>query len=304
MRTPLLLPLAVASALLAGCRKDRLFTDQPVRLEFSEPEVLFDTVFALSPPIGTVTKRFRVRNPAAQGVRVDISLEGGSSSPFRINVDGSPGLRFQQVEIAGRDSIYVFVEATLDQSGQNTPLIHEDNIVFLNNGSEQRVKLVAWGQDAHYYRPTNFPEGLPPYSIIAGEGETVHWANDKPYVIYGYAAVDSLGTLVIDPGVRVHVHGGGGLWIYRWGRLLANGTVQEPITFQGDRLESLYAELPGQWDRIWINDGPTGADHVLQNVLIKNALVGLQCETWPGLPDAPTSAAWARLLNVRIRNCS
>lgn len=294
--------LAAATLLGAGCRKDKLFTDAPVTLQFSQEEVLFDTVFTQNP--FSVTKRFRVKNPNSKGVRVDIALEGGTPSPFRINVDGAAGTSFRGVEILGGDSIYVFVEASLDQTGQNTPLIHEDFISFLTNGTEQKVKLVAWGQDAHYYRPTNFPSGLPAYSIIAGENQTVQWVNDKPYVIYGYAAVDSLGTLIIDAGVRVHVHGGGGLWVYRWGRLQANGTVQAPITFQSDRLEAMYAELPGQWDRIWINDGPQNGDHVLSNVVIKNALVGIQCETWPGLPDAETSRAKLLLSNVRIRNCS
>lgn len=303
LSSPLSLALLATTALLgASCRKDKLFTDSPVTLEFSQEEVLFDTVFTQNP--FSVTKRFRVKNPNSKGVRVDIALDGGTSSPFRINVDGAAGTSFQDVEILGGDSIYVFVEASLDQTGQNTPLIHEDFISFLTNGKEQQVKLVAWGQDAHYYRPTNFPVGLPAYSIIAGENETVQWVNDKPYVIYGYAAVDSLGTLIIDAGVRVHVHGGGGLWVYRWGRLQANGTVQAPITFQSDRLESFYAELPGQWDRIWINDGPQNADHVLTNVVIKNALVGIQCETWPGAPDAETSRAKLLLNNVRIRNCS
>lgn len=304
-----LLPLLAAAVLLANCRKDKLFTDEPVTLDFSQAEVLFDTIFTQNP--FSVTKRFRVRNPNSEGVRVDIALEGGSPSPFRINVDGAAGVNFQDVEILGGDSIYVFVEASLDQTGQGTPLIHEDHVVFLTNGTEQKVKLVAWGQDAHYFRPDNFPSGLPAYSIIAGLDdlgnsicETVTWPNDKPYVIYGYAVVDSCSKLIIDPGVRVHVHGGGGLWIYRWGQIEANGDVSNPITFQSDRLESLYAELPGQWDRIWINDGPAGGDNRLENVVIKNALVGVQCETWPGLPDAATSQAKLLLNNVKIRNCS
>lgn len=306
-----LLPILAVALLLASCRKDKLFTDDPVTLEFSQTEVLFDTVFALEPPIGTVTKRFRVKNPSSQGVRVDIALEGGTPSPFRINVDGAAGTSFQEVEILGGDSIYVFVEASLDQSGQSTPLIHEDHISFITNGAEQKVKLVAWGQDAHYFYPDEFPAGLPAYSIIAGKGEsgndtceTVIWPNDKPYVIYGYGVVDSCSTLIIEPGVRVHVHGGGGLWVYRWGRLHADGELDQPITFQGDRLESFYADLPGQWDRIWINDGPAGNDNLLENVLIKNALVGIQCETWPGIPDAETSQAKLVLENVRVHNCS
>ena len=39
---------------------------------------------------------------------------------------------------------------------------------FYTNGNEQKVKLIAWGQDAHYFYPDVFPNGLPAYSIIAG----------------------------------------------------------------------------------------------------------------------------------------
>jgi hypothetical protein len=94
------------------------------------------------------------------------------------------------------------------------------------------------------------------------------------------------------------------LWIYRWGQIEAVGTPDQPITFQSDRLEALYDNLPGQWERIWINDGPQGQDNVFTNVHIKNALVGIQCEMWPGLPDEPTSEARLMLDNVSIRNCS
>ncbi|MCW5898070.1 MAG: hypothetical protein KIT10_02280 [Flavobacteriales bacterium] len=306
-----LLFLFLAALLLGACRRDRLFTDDPgVRLEFSLDTMLFDTIFTTVP--FSVTKRFVARNLENRAVRVNIVLEGGGPSPFRINVDGVSGTSFEGVEILGGDSVYVFVEASLDQTGQNSPLIHEDHIVFLTNGNEQKVLLVAWGQDAHFFFPDRFIQGFPPFSIIAGGTdqngnticETVTWPNDKPYVIYGYAAVDSCSTLQIQPGVRVHVHGGGGLWIYRWGRILAQGSLEQLITFQSDRLEPFYSELPGQWDRIWINDGPAGQDNVFEHVLIKNALIGIQCENWPLVPDAPTSAAKVVLNNVRIRNCS
>jgi hypothetical protein len=305
----IILFLALTGVLLAGCRRDKLFSDDPnARLEFSQDTVLFDTVFTT---VGTITKRFVARNRGNQAVRVNVALEGGSPSPYRINVDGSSGISFEGVEILAGDSVFVFVEATLGQGGVNSPFIIEDHILFNTNGNEQKVLLVAWGQDAHFFYPNRVIQGFPPFQVIAGvddQGnticETVTWPNDKPYVIYGYAVVDSCSSLRIDPGVRVYVHGGGGLWIYRWGQIEALGTLDQPITFQSDRLEPLYAELPGQWERIWINDGPGGQDNKLEHVRIKNALIGVQCETWPLIPDAPTSAAKLILNNVSIRNCS
>lgn len=307
-----LLPILLLVLLFGpGCRKDELFTDEGgLSLEFSQDSILFDTVFTT---VGTVTKRFTARNPGNRAVRVDIALEGGGPSPYRINVDGVPGTSFSDVEILGGDSVFVFVEATLGPGGVNTPFVLTDHVVFNTNGTEQKVLLEAWGQDAHFIRPDNFLNGLPPFSYVVGGfdengnqicGQTAIWTNDKPYVIYGYAVVDSCNALIIEEGVRVYVHNGGGLWVYRGGQVTMNGTIANPITFQGDRREELYAELPGQWDRIWINEGAPGTENVLRNVLVKNALVGIQCETWPLVPDLPTSENTLVLNNVRIRNCS
>ena len=308
LRASLLLLLAVA--VLSACRKDEQFTDDPgARLEFSRDTVLFDTVFTALTT--SVTKRFTVRNRNDQAVRVDIALEGGSPSPYRINVDGASRLTFSQVEILGGDSLFVFVEVLPGQGGVNTPFIVEDRILFNTNGNEQEVLLVAWGQDAHIFRPDRSIPGFPDFSIIAGlddQGnptcETVTWPNDKPYVIYGYAVVDSCSTLQIDPGVKVYFHGSSGLWVYRYGRLLAQGTVDDPIIFQGDRLEPDYQDLPGQWDRIWLNEGAAGQDHELEHVEIRNSLIGIQCETFPLNPLEPTSEAKLKLDNAKIFNAS
>ena len=301
--------LALLSALLflAGCRKDELFTDDTgARLVLTEDTVLFDTVFTT---IGTVTKRFTVRNENANAVRVDVALEGGTPSPFRINVDGASGVAFNDVEILGGDSIFVFVEATLGAGGVNTPFIIEDHILFNTNGNEQEVLLVAWGQDAHFFYPDQFIPGLPAFSYIAGgfdqNGqqicETVQWPNDKPYVIYGYGVVDSCSKLIIDPGVKVYMHGGAGLWIYKYGQIEALGTVTDRIVFQGDRLEPEYQDLPNQWDRIWINEGDLNSK--LVNCEIRNALIGLQAQTLPFTDGQPLSNCTLELENVRIENC-
>ncbi|MFN9324359.1 MAG: hypothetical protein ACK6A5_03100, partial [Flavobacteriales bacterium] len=99
-----LVPFLAVLLALPGCRKDELFTDDPsAQLNFSQQEVLFDTIFTT---VGSVTKRFVARNPSDNAVKVDIRLEGGSPSPFRINVDGASGTTFNDVEILGGDSIY------------------------------------------------------------------------------------------------------------------------------------------------------------------------------------------------------
>lgn len=112
------------------------------------------------------------------------------------------------------------------------------------------------------------------YKIVAHEHEDVHWTNDKPWVIYGWAAVDSLGKLTIDPGTRVYVHSGGGIWVYRYGNIFVNGTPDQPVYIGGDKLDPFYNTDYAQWDRIWINEGTE--DNIINNAVITNANIGLQ----------------------------
>ncbi|MFO7721797.1 MAG: hypothetical protein R6V49_01100 [Bacteroidales bacterium] len=260
--------------LLAGaCRKDDSFLNTPATLGFSQDTVIFDTVFTT---IGSVTQWLKVYNKEKQPVMIDqIYLAGGSQSQFRMNVDGKPVTSVKNIELAPNDSIFIFVEVTVDPNNGNNPLIITDSIVFMNKGNTQDVKLVAWGQDAHFIVPDR-KVGNIPYRIVAGEGETVEWTNDKPYVIYGYAVVDSVGMLRIGKGTRVHFHNNSGLWVYKGGSIKVDGTLDEPVTFQGDRLDPYYRDLPGQWDRIWINEG--SVDNEFNHAIIRNGFIGIQAE--------------------------
>lgn len=292
------------AALLLGCRRDEVFTEDPsAKLEFAADTVYFDTVFTT---VHTITKRFTVHNRNTNALRFSVALAGGSPSPFRFNVDGRTGLQVDDVEVLGKDSLFVFVEATLDANSGSHPMVVEDELLFRVNGNLQQVLLVAWGQDVQVYRP---PVGSSLSIIAGGEDangnpicETVRWTADKPYLIYGSAAVDTCAKLIVDPGVRVFFHGGSRLWIYKYGTIEARGTVEQPITFQGDRLEPMYADLPGQWDRIWVWENDQ--DNVFENCIIKNSLVGIQCETDPTAPSTPMGSGRLVLENVQIRNSS
>ncbi len=295
--------------LLFGCRRDELVTDDPnARLELTRDTILFDTLFTsdpLHPELPSVTKRFTVRNNNTGAVRVRVTLEGGAASAFRINVDGA-ATTDTEVEILGKDSLFIFVECALQPNNASNPMVAEDRVLFRTNGNDQHVLLVAWGRDVHRYYNI---EGLN-YGIIAGgldengnpRCQTVEWMNDKPYLIYGRAVVDSCSKLIIHPGVKVYFHGGSGMWIYHYGNIEANGTAEERITFQGDRLEAMYQDLPGQWDRIWVMEGEQ--DNVFNHCVIRNALVGIQCETAPWLPMEPTSTNKLVLNNTIIYNSS
>lgn len=286
----------VVLLIFASCRKENEISDNPsLKLSFSADSVIFDTVFTY---IGSATKQLMIYNESGNKIIIsNLSLGLGNQSAYRINVDGESGNSFSDIEISGGDSIYVFVRVTIDPQNINNPYVVEDNIYFLTNGNEQNIKLVAWGQDANYIVADQYIEGLPPFKIVADSTETIHWTNEKPYVVYGYAVINSYGKLIIDEGARIYFHDASGLWAYIDGELNVLGTVENPVSFQGDRLEEYYKDTPGQWDRIWLMEGRSGHDHVIENAIIRNGFIGIQTESFLRITENKV-----RIHNVIIEN--
>lgn len=275
----LFLLVFLISVVFSSCKKDPpLLKDRSASLKFSTDTVLFDTVFT---SVGSITRQLKVYNPFKQKVLIsNIFLAGGNNSQFKLNIDGVPGNSATEVEIMPNDSLFIFVEVTVNPNNASSPLVVSDSILFDWNGKIQSVDLVAWGQDAHYIVANRYIQGFPAFNIVAGQDSTVHWPNDKPYVVYGYAVVDSAGKLIIDPGVRIHFHKNSGMWVYRYGSIEVNGSKEQPVTFQGDRLDYDYRYIAGQWDRIWINEG---AKSKFNYAIIKNGFIGIQAETIVGI---------------------
>jgi len=253
----------VSLAVFLSCQPQRTFTeDSDAQLSFTLDTLFFDTVFTT---VGTVTKSFRVKNPHNQYIKIDdISLAGRNRSVFRINVDGEPGIRFSDIEIAPKDSMFIFVEATLDPNETDDILRIQDSIVFMTNGNQQDIDLVAWGQDVH----------------IISEGwidEDVNWINDKPYLIVDYLYVDSLSSLTIDPGVTVYMHYNALMYVD--GTLEINGTLEEPVKFRGDRLEEFYDEIPGQWRFIYLSEN--SHNNIVENAEIIGGTMGFLISASP-----------------------
>jgi len=282
--------IIMAIAAMMGCRKDIINDDPSFKLEFSADTILFDTVFTT---VGSVTLPLKVYNRSASTIIISsVVMAGGGNSNFRMNVDGVPGDEVSDVEIAAKDSIYILVEVTVDPNNANTPLIITDSIVFQTNGNLQDVQLVAWGQDAYFHYPDHFSPNLPPYSLLGGT-----WATDKPHVIYGYAVVDEDSTLIIPAGAKVHLHNSSVLWVYDGGSLKVQGTAADPVTFEGDRLEESYKDVPGQWGRIWLSAG--SYDNIVDHAIIRNGSIGIHVDTL-GNSNNPTLT----LSNTLIENMS
>ncbi len=262
-----------------SCKKNKLITDPSAKVDFSADSVMFDTVFTTA---GSTTRQIRVINNNDQPINISsINIKSGSASAFFLNVDGSPGRSFSDVEIAANDSLFIFIQVNVNPNNSNSPLVISDAINFTVNGNTQTVYLEAWGQDAYYHKPTNAIKfvngGYLPYTTVATfTPATVTWINDKPHVIYGWLVVDEAQTLIIQAGVKVYFHQNAGLWVYPGGCLKVQGTLGNEVVFQGDRLEPYMQDEPGQWDRIWINEG--SVNNSINYAIIKNGFIGVQTE--------------------------
>ncbi len=276
------IPYLVVVALIAGflaCERLELYRNPDASIRFSADTVFFDTIFTT---FGSTTKQVRVRNPYDQPVEISyIRLAGGDNSVFRLNIDGYQSNAVNNIEIPPKDSIYIFVEVTIDPNNADSILLIKDSIVFSTNGNIQDVNLMAWGQDVH---------------LIDGEElPTQTWINDKPYLIIHSMMVDTSETLTIEEGVRLHFHKNSRLFVA--GTIIVNGTLENPVIFEGDRLEQLYKDIPGQWDGIWLLPG--SRDNRFNYAIIKNAVIGIESDTLGNLLNPNL-----KLSNTIIKNMS
>ena len=286
-------------AVLVSCKKEHgIGSDPAYKLAFSTDTVLFDTVFT---SLGSSTHQFKVYNAYMEDLNIsEIRLMGGEESRFRINVDGESGTVFIDKVVPANDSLFAFLNVTIDPTDQSTPFVVEDSVLFVTNGNRQMIHLVAWGQNAHYIvADQSIPSLRYPFKIVADSLETTHWMNDKPYVVYGYALINSYGTLYIHEGAHVYFHDKSGILSWSDGQLVVEGSLENPVILEGDRLEPYFKNQPGQWDRIWLMDGRPGADHRINHAVIRNAFIGVQAESI----FKPTACA-LRVNNTVIENHS
>lgn len=280
---------------ICSCRSDFETVASTGDLEFSKDTIYLDTVFT---NIGSSTYRLKVYNKSKKDINIPtIKLGKGLNSKYRMTVDGMQGTKgkiFNNVVLLAKDSLYIFIETTATITDANpTDFLYTDQIQFDNGENLQNVELVTLIQDAIFLYPKRFADGTTETLPIGDEkidgfyldendpinGNELQFTNDKPYVIYGYAAVPSDKTATFEAGTRVHFHANSGLIIAKNASININGTpsatekLENEVVFEGDRLEPGFANVPGQWGTIWLTDGST--NNKVNHLTIKNATIGL-----------------------------
>lgn len=291
-RNLLLFPILflIVSVYFSCGKEDQLITDSSAALEFSLDTLTFDTVFT---SIGSATRPIKVFNTHSRSINISrVALAEGANSKFRINVDGISADEVTDVVIPPRDSIWIFAEVTVDPDApvSISPFVIFEDLIFETNGNDQRVVLEAWGQNANYI-PNAFNAGGA--SLLSCDLGTETWDDPKPYVIRGILFIDSC-ELVIPAGTQIYVHGGlvrqfiepdsmlnfyndGIIFVLSQGSIVANGTLDEPVVFQGDRLEESFQDRSGQWAGIRFGSGSTGNE--FNYTTVKNSIIGARVDS-------------------------
>ena len=297
--------------LWSSCRNDFETVASTGNLKFSKDTVFLDTVFT---NIGSSTYNLKVYNRSDEDIHIPtLRLAQGEASNYRLNVDGIPGKVFENVQVLAKDSIFIFIETTFNINNLPTnpkEFLYTDQILFDSGGNEQKVELVTLVKDAVFLYPEQLGDGtVETLNLGVDEnGEDIliegfflddtelTFTNEKPYVIYGYAAVPGNKTLTVEAGARVHFHASSGILVTQTGSMKVMGeksldreAMENEVIFEGDRLEPGFADVPGQWGTLWISSG--SIDNEFNFTTIKNSTVGILLE------DSPLT-----LRNVQIYN--
>ncbi|MBC2845403.1 right-handed parallel beta-helix repeat-containing protein [Winogradskyella flava] len=317
----------------SSCRKDFEFSPSTGELRFERDTVYLDTIFT---DIGSSTYTLKVYNRSDDDIVIPtIQLERGTSSFYRLNVDGSTGSDnvigtaqegrfFEDVEILAEDSLFIFIETTYNTSSDPIPsneFLYTDRILFDSGNNQQDVDLVTLVKDAIFIYPNRDEntgiietltfdvdgDGTSDETTLQGrflEDDELTFTNEKPYVIYGYAGVDAGKTLTIEAGTRVHFHANSGIIVTDGGSLNINGTLstdqealENEVILEGDRLEPIFQDVPGQWGTIWLFNG--SENNTINYTTIKNATIGVLSEG-----DQATSNDKLTITNSQIYNSS
>jgi hypothetical protein len=283
----ILISILALSGCFSGCNdlNDDYSTNPDLRLSFSTDTLAFDTVFTT---IASATLPFMVYNTNKEPLNIEtIRLANAEKTNFRINVDGRSGKTFSDIRILGKDSMYIFIEVTVDPTGSDEPLLIEDKVEFTTNGVKQTVLLQAYGQDAHlikggfvFDKDTSLPA-------------------KRPYLIYDSITIAENVTVSIEKGASFYMHDKA-KWIV-YGTIAITGALEEPVTFRGDRLDNILTDTPydrisGLWDGLYFKAESFG--NVMDYVIVKNSVEGIVCEE--STPERPKLT----ITNAQITNAS
>lgn len=266
-----------------SCEEDRINSDPSLKLEFSVDTLSYDTIFT---DLGSTTKQLKIYNRSAN--KLQISSIKLSEGLFKLNVDGVKSNNLSDVIINAHDSMIVFVQVYINPKDTNIPFLVKDSIMCYTNGNEQKILLTAYGRRAIRWDR----------HIVAQDTTLTSY---MPFLISD--------TLFVPQGVTLTILEGSNLFFRKEavllveGKLIAQGTFENPVIFRGDRSDYMntipplsYDKASEQWGGIRFKNG--SIDNVLMNTDVRNTTFGI-------IVDSTTCDNQVLLIeNSKIRNSS
>ena len=133
-----------------SCRSDFETVASTGDLTFSKDTVYLDTVFT---NLSSSTYALKVYNHSKNDINIPIiKFANGANSKYRMSVDGAQGNQgkmFENVTLLAKDSLYIFIETTVESDNTTpTEFLYTDQIEFDSGANLQKVELVTLVQDA------------------------------------------------------------------------------------------------------------------------------------------------------------
>lgn len=255
----ILIFLSFLALSIFSCRDDYNYDSATKPLRFSKDTVMLDTVFST---VRSETYVLKVYNQQNDDVVIPrIYLEKGSSSQFKINVDGTPGNAtnqnsFQNIPIRSKDSLFIFIEVAPQAINASEALADED-LLFTTVGSTQKVKLLSLIEDAEFYFSKSGTKEI---------AKDLAWNNTKSKVIYGNLKITNGAKLSVSEGTKIYLHKNANIIIDSGSQLTIDGSLEHEVLIRGDRHETKYDSLPGNWNQIHL---ATNASAKINHLVIK-----------------------------------
>ena len=162
-----------------------------------------------------------------------------------------------------------------------------------------RLAAASTSDTSSFTTVLNFATGLQQATITSNIATSRTLYSDTVYVLSGYIKVTNGATLTVQPGTKVVGDTnvvGSSLWILRGSKLVANGTLAQPIVFTSQR--SAPNRKPGDWGGIiLIGNGiinRTGA-----TILTEGGAAG-QAENYAGGNDNNDSSGVLRYVRIEF----
>lgn len=286
-----LLPLVYVLGALSACGDQRdLFPIPQARdgysYSLSADTIQMDTLPSLHL---SSTYNLRIYNPSKQTIRLKrIALRGGQERGYQMNVDGRAGTSFGNLEIAPRDSVFVFVRALLPEGSSDLPTEVKDSIMIEEQtGRERYIPIIAVRLNV---------ERLQVLHITAD----TELASPRALLIEDSIVVEPGVRLLIKPPARVLMSSDAYMRIN--GRLEVKASADQPVRIGSLRWDQFLPRIPytrvaGQWGGIILGSSAT-AD--LEGLHLTNSKWGIYMQERESANDETV----LRLDHCRLHNIS